>query len=240
MTCPLRKNDPSAANGPTTLSSYSLTLLLLAYLQQIGHLPNLQDPDVLVAASVQPSHLWLRPVTRHLRRATRNKKDKKPPTNAEPTTSPNEPGQLPSQPLEETPVASPATQMPLNESSSSPLPESTEDQNDKLRASDFSLPRSSCNTTFATHVPDSVNWKQTPVTLIEALTGFFAYFAHTFNYETHVVDIGRGGIAPRDSPYVEPHLNEKAKKKKRETKRERKKKQKDAAKEDKVSTVINT
>ncbi|OXB37463.1 hypothetical protein J007_02836 [Cryptococcus neoformans] len=35
-------NDPSGAKGPATMSSYCLTLMAIAYLQHIGHLPNLQ------------------------------------------------------------------------------------------------------------------------------------------------------------------------------------------------------
>lgn len=35
-------NDPSGAKGPATMSSYCLTLLAIGYLQQRGHLPNLQ------------------------------------------------------------------------------------------------------------------------------------------------------------------------------------------------------
>jgi hypothetical protein len=35
-------NDPSGARGPATMSSYCLTLLAIGYLQQRGHLPNLQ------------------------------------------------------------------------------------------------------------------------------------------------------------------------------------------------------
>ena len=36
-------NDPSGAAGPATMSSYCLTLLAIGYLQQRGHLPNLQS-----------------------------------------------------------------------------------------------------------------------------------------------------------------------------------------------------
>lgn len=36
-------NDPSGASGPATMSSYCLTLLAIGYLQQLGHLPNLQS-----------------------------------------------------------------------------------------------------------------------------------------------------------------------------------------------------
>jgi len=35
-------NDPAGARGPATMSSYCLTLLAIGYLQQRGHLPNLQ------------------------------------------------------------------------------------------------------------------------------------------------------------------------------------------------------
>ncbi|KAH8922824.1 hypothetical protein BT69DRAFT_209030 [Atractiella rhizophila] len=40
-------NDPSGSRGITTLSSYSIILLLIAYLQTVGILPNLQDPNLL-------------------------------------------------------------------------------------------------------------------------------------------------------------------------------------------------
>ncbi|KNF03991.1 hypothetical protein PSTG_02701 [Puccinia striiformis f. sp. tritici PST-78] len=36
--------DPSGSQGPISASSYTLVLLLIAYLQVINHLPNLQDP----------------------------------------------------------------------------------------------------------------------------------------------------------------------------------------------------
>jgi hypothetical protein len=36
-------NDPSGSRGPATMSSYCLTLLAIGYLQQRGHLPNLQS-----------------------------------------------------------------------------------------------------------------------------------------------------------------------------------------------------
>ncbi|WVQ73196.1 hypothetical protein IAR50_002761 [Cryptococcus sp. DSM 104548] len=36
-------NDPSGSRGPATMSSYCLTLMAIAYLQPIGHLPNLQE-----------------------------------------------------------------------------------------------------------------------------------------------------------------------------------------------------
>lgn len=35
-------NDPSGARAPATMSSYCLTLMAIAYLQHIGHLPHLQ------------------------------------------------------------------------------------------------------------------------------------------------------------------------------------------------------
>ncbi|OAV89159.1 hypothetical protein PTTG_28780 [Puccinia triticina 1-1 BBBD Race 1] len=39
--------DPSGRNGPISASSYTLILLLIAYLQAINHLPNLQDPEYI-------------------------------------------------------------------------------------------------------------------------------------------------------------------------------------------------
>jgi hypothetical protein len=54
-------NDPSGSFGPTTLSSYSIVLLLLSYLQVKGHLPNLQDPALIEQTGVAPTFLWARP-----------------------------------------------------------------------------------------------------------------------------------------------------------------------------------
>jgi hypothetical protein len=54
-------NDPSGSSGPTTLSSYSIVLLLLSYLQVKGHLPNLQDPALIEQTGVAPTFLWARP-----------------------------------------------------------------------------------------------------------------------------------------------------------------------------------
>ncbi|PLW08584.1 hypothetical protein PCASD_13898 [Puccinia coronata f. sp. avenae] len=42
--------DPSGSNGPISASSYTLILLLIAYLQAVNHLPNLQDPQYLLHA----------------------------------------------------------------------------------------------------------------------------------------------------------------------------------------------
>ncbi|KAH9822569.1 hypothetical protein DFH28DRAFT_839144, partial [Melampsora americana] len=39
--------DPSGSLGPTTTSSYTLILMLIGYLQSIGHLPNLQNEDYI-------------------------------------------------------------------------------------------------------------------------------------------------------------------------------------------------
>ncbi|KAL0255661.1 hypothetical protein I308_100467 [Cryptococcus tetragattii IND107] len=46
-------NDPSGAKGPATMSSYCLTLMAIAYLQHIGHLPNLQA-DINVPEVCRP------------------------------------------------------------------------------------------------------------------------------------------------------------------------------------------
>lgn len=47
-------NDPSASRGPRTFSSYCLTLMAIAYLQKVGHLPNLQE-GVEVPQRLDPS-----------------------------------------------------------------------------------------------------------------------------------------------------------------------------------------
>lgn len=57
----LFQNDPAGTLGPTTFSSYTLALLLIAYLQSKGHLPNLQDSTMVHHSQVERSYLWLRP-----------------------------------------------------------------------------------------------------------------------------------------------------------------------------------
>lgn len=57
-------NDPSASRGPRTFSSYCLTLMAIAYLQAVGHLPNLQQgvkvPQNLDPANVNlPNTVWV-------------------------------------------------------------------------------------------------------------------------------------------------------------------------------------
>ncbi|KAH9849393.1 hypothetical protein C2E23DRAFT_840027 [Lenzites betulinus] len=47
-------NNPSAHKLPRSFSSYAITLMTIAWMQDIGHLPNLQaDPDVILE-----SHFW--------------------------------------------------------------------------------------------------------------------------------------------------------------------------------------
>lgn len=57
-------NDPSASRGPRTFSSYCLTLMVIAYLQAVGHLPSLQQgvevPPSLNPANVDmPETIWV-------------------------------------------------------------------------------------------------------------------------------------------------------------------------------------
>lgn len=51
-------NDPSASRGPRTFSSYCLTLMAIAYLQAVGHLPNLQQ-GVKVPQNLDPANAYL-------------------------------------------------------------------------------------------------------------------------------------------------------------------------------------
>ncbi|TIA68393.1 hypothetical protein E3P91_04094 [Wallemia ichthyophaga] len=57
-------NDSAGQYGPTTLSSYTLILMVISFLQVVGHLPNLQDPDQIRAAGLQEQRLWVRPPTK--------------------------------------------------------------------------------------------------------------------------------------------------------------------------------
>lgn len=70
-------NDPSGANGMTSMSSYCLTLMVISFLQHIGELPNLQEgvdvpgpfrdddsPNTIWVGwgrlHGQPAHVWFR------------------------------------------------------------------------------------------------------------------------------------------------------------------------------------
>lgn len=55
--------DPAGRHGPISASSYTLILLLIAYLQVINHLPNLQDPNYLynLLDPIRPSNLHCDP-----------------------------------------------------------------------------------------------------------------------------------------------------------------------------------
>ncbi|WVO12553.1 hypothetical protein L204_100156 [Cryptococcus depauperatus] len=46
-------NDPSGTKGPATMSSFCLTLMVIAYLQHIGQLPNLQE-NINVPEIIRP------------------------------------------------------------------------------------------------------------------------------------------------------------------------------------------
>lgn len=55
-----RGDDPKGSQtGHQSFSSYSLTLLVIAYLQAVRVLPNLQEPAELERAQVPPSSFWL-------------------------------------------------------------------------------------------------------------------------------------------------------------------------------------
>lgn len=57
-------NDPSGAKGPVTFSSYTLILMVIAYLQNIDFLPNLQDPDLIAQHGVTPRRFFSTPKVR--------------------------------------------------------------------------------------------------------------------------------------------------------------------------------
>ena len=52
-------NDPSGSLGAISLSSYTIILMLIAFLQQAGQLPNLQAPELL-AAVPKRDIFWMR------------------------------------------------------------------------------------------------------------------------------------------------------------------------------------
>lgn len=51
-------NDPSGSKGPMSLSSYSLLLMAIGYLQHRGVVPNLQDPALLSRAGQKREAFW--------------------------------------------------------------------------------------------------------------------------------------------------------------------------------------
>ncbi|KAE8250919.1 hypothetical protein A4X13_0g4255 [Tilletia indica] len=51
-------NDPAGANGPASFNSYTLALLVIAFLQTQKLLPNLQDVSLLTASGVEPNFLF--------------------------------------------------------------------------------------------------------------------------------------------------------------------------------------
>jgi hypothetical protein len=57
-------NDPSGHQGPVTFSSYTLILLVIAYLQTIDVLPNLQDPKLIAEANVPRTRFYSTPKVR--------------------------------------------------------------------------------------------------------------------------------------------------------------------------------
>lgn len=54
-----KPSDPAGNNGPISVSSYTYTLMLIAYLQHLGSLPNLQSASR--TASIPRKHFWSRP-----------------------------------------------------------------------------------------------------------------------------------------------------------------------------------
>jgi hypothetical protein len=52
-------NDPAGVHGSPTLSSYCWTLMCIAYMQCIGMLPNLQDPESVRAAGREDCVVWV-------------------------------------------------------------------------------------------------------------------------------------------------------------------------------------
>lgn len=62
-------NDPSGARGPVTFSSYTLILLVIAYLQHLNLVPNLQSDEIVQSARVPRRKFWSRP-RQNIRRKT--------------------------------------------------------------------------------------------------------------------------------------------------------------------------
>lgn len=54
-------NDPSGSEGQTSFSSYTLILLLIAFLQTRGILPNLQSEELIEAMQVEPTRFFSTP-----------------------------------------------------------------------------------------------------------------------------------------------------------------------------------
>ncbi|KDE08154.1 hypothetical protein MVLG_01635 [Microbotryum lychnidis-dioicae p1A1 Lamole] len=57
-------NDPSGSKGPISMSSYTIILLAINYLQQINHLPNLQDKKLIESTSTEPTRFYSTPRVR--------------------------------------------------------------------------------------------------------------------------------------------------------------------------------
>jgi hypothetical protein len=131
------------------LSSYTIVLLLISYLQVQGHLPNLQDPGWISRSGVKASHLWARPHTHH------------------PTTPDSARGRGGKQ--------SPTQALDLSK-------------------------RFCWDTTFAPSVPPRVVWKQTSLTLADAILGFFESYA-ALDLERNIISIADGGLIERTSVY---------------------------------------
>jgi hypothetical protein len=52
------------------------------------------------------------------------------------------------------------------------------------------------DTTFASEVPPEITWESTPLTLAEAMLGFFSFYA-TLDLEHKMVSISDGGVIDR-------------------------------------------
>ncbi|SCZ96783.1 BZ3500_MvSof-1268-A1-R1_Chr4-1g06716 [Microbotryum saponariae] len=57
-------NDPSGSKGPISMSSYTIILLAINYLQQINHLPNLQDKELIESTSTESTRFYSTPRVR--------------------------------------------------------------------------------------------------------------------------------------------------------------------------------
>ncbi|EPQ27470.1 uncharacterized protein PFL1_05008 [Pseudozyma flocculosa PF-1] len=51
-------NDPSGSKGPNSLSSYTIALMAIQYLQVCQLLPNLQDPALIAGLEIPRSFIW--------------------------------------------------------------------------------------------------------------------------------------------------------------------------------------
>ena len=172
-------NDSSGQNGPTTLSSYSIILMLLCFFQIVGHSPNLQDHLQIKAAGLPERRLWVRPPVkrREMLKETHFKVKSESNVNSKKHDFPSTP--FTSQPNVRVSFDTAFISKPLN---------------------DFT---------------------PVPLTLSNALTGFFYFYAgcnapqfdsfwnilEPFHYETQIASLKYGGLLPRDDPFHNPYQN---------------------------------